>query len=235
MKRFITVLLISVSLLFGNIAHASTNYYISIAPYPYSSHILGEELVIYADTNAPAVILGLYSLRPNGSVNKFIHSSTLFPSELKNGYSIPTSTVSGAWQEGDYLLLLQYGSVRAEKIIRMTSSPVYDRNVIISEYSDNTLVNTASYRCRGIAEKNGVYELSLENGTLIKIYSWNNFNPASEGKTTLFVTTYQDGFMTSTKHYNGFLSKSLNHFTLETNDGGKLKLFVWNDNLNPVN
>lgn len=235
MKKIIAVLLITLSLLFGNIAHANAEYYISITPYPYSSHVLGEDLVIYADTNAPAVVLGLYSLTSSGLVDKFIYSSTLFRSELKNGYSIPTSQQSDRWIEGDYLLILQYGSVRSEEIIHMRTEPIYDRNAIISEYSDDTLIQSSIYRCRGIARKDNVYEIALEDNTLIKIYSWNNFSPTANGETTVFVATYQDGYMTKAQHYSGFLHTSLNYFVLNSDDGNTLKLFVWNNNLTPIN
>lgn len=235
MKKFIAVLLISISFMSCTVAHAAESYYINVDPYPYSSHILGEDLVVYGDTNATAVVLGLYSLRDNGSVAAFLYSSTVFRSELKNGYSIPTSRAGGSWKEGDYLLVLQYGPTKSESIIHMSYEPVYDRNVIICEYSDNTLINSVSYRCRGIAKRNGIYEIALQDGSSIKIFFWNNFVPTENGEATVFISANQDGYMTSAKHYRGFLSSDGNRFTMKLENGGELKLFLWNDSLNPVN
>ena len=92
MKKFIS-LLILICIIASSVPAFAAENYVTLTPYPYSSHVLGEDLVIYGDTNLSNITLGLfYPEEGYKGWAKFIQ--TITAKALRNGYVIPTETVS---------------------------------------------------------------------------------------------------------------------------------------------
>lgn len=234
MKKFISIIILILFILSALPASAEEGY-VRFTPYPYSSHILGEDLVIYGDTNLGQVILGLYYPQDQGYLGRAKYIITITAKELRNGYAIPTETYSRLWPEGLWKVVLQNGDARVEVQIPMTSSAVYNRSIRVAEYEDNILTNLTSYASRGMLFKNNIIEFALEDETTVRIFSWNNFAPTDSGETRLFVAFYKDGYLTNVKTYTGTLSDFGRHVTLNISENKRLELFYWNDNLIPIN
>lgn len=231
MKKIISLILILV--LCTPLSALAAEKYISITPYPLSSHILGEDLVIYAETNLSLVVIGLYYPVTGGYNLKF--HDVVYASDLKKGYTIPTSDEIGKKNpEGKWKLLIQYGNVSDEINIPMTSEPVYNRYVRIAEYSDNTLTHIRTYTCRGIEYSDKTISFSTEDGKEIRIFSWDNLSPTDSGETQLFIATYEDDYMTDIRTYRGELCCYGNHTTLNSSASERLEIYYWHDNLIPV-
>ena len=232
MKKLISIVLIFI--LCQSVCVMANDSNISLDPYPYSSHVLGEDLVIYGDTDFDQVTLGFYYPKDQGYMGYAKYIITITADELKNGYVIPTETYSRLWPEGDWTVVVQNGSARDEITISMAIDASYDRHVRICEYSDNALSFVETYSCRGIVIKDNVLSFSLEDGTEYRIFSWNNFAPANSGKTKLFIATYKDGYMTDIKTYTGTLTDFGNHITLTVSDTKRVEILYCEDNLTPV-
>lgn len=207
--------------------------YITLEEYPYSTHVLGEDLIIYGSTNINAYLsLGLYIPVTGGYTPLYYDSIT--PKQLKNGYTIPTPIESGKHPQGEWLLVVQFGTVRDELYINMTAEPLYDRYVHMAEYSDNTLVNVETYKSRGIRFRDNIISFTTEMGEEIRIFSWNNLSPVSEGNSRIFVAHYKDGYITKVNTYEGTLRCYNGSVCLENENGSYFKLLYWTENLTPV-
>lgn len=234
MKKFICVILILI--LCQPVFALAEESYIKLKPYPYSSHVLGDDLVIYGDTNMSSVVLGLhYPDDEQGYKGYAKFVITISANELKRGYVIGTETYSRLWPEGVWKLVVQYDNARDEINIPMAKEASYDRNVILAEYSGNTLSNLKSYSCRGVVCRNNTFEFVTEDNTVIKVFSWNNFKPTVSGETSVFIASYKDGYMIDAKVYTGVLSQFDTYFTLDMPQERQLKFFYWDNNMSPIN
>lgn len=232
MKKIISLLLILI-LAFPVTISASEGY-ISLSPYPFSTHTLGEDLVIYGSTNLSHITIGLYYPDIPGYNGKYNYVMTISAKELREGHIIPTETVSRFWPEGSWKIVAQNGNVRDEMFVPMTSTPLYDRNIRIAEYADNTLTEVKTYTSRGIERKNGILKISLEDGEEIRIFSWNNLSPTESGDTQLFIATFKEGYMTNIKARTGNLTCYGNHTVLNISETERIEVFTWDDNLIPI-
>lgn len=234
MKKLISIILILI--ICQPVCALAEDSYISLDPYPYSSHTLGEDLIIYGDTDFSTVVLGLYY--PNdeqGYMGYAKYVITISGDELRSGYVIPTETYSRLWPEGVWKIVVQNGeNARDEISIPMTKEAIYNRNVMVAEYSDNMLTTVTSYRCRGVICRNNTFEFITEDNTVIKVFSWNNFTPTDSGETSIFIAFYKDGYMLAAKVYTGVLSRFDTYFTLDIPQNKQLKFFYWDDNMNPI-
>lgn len=233
MKKFISIIILILLVSLSIPATAGSDY-VSLTPYPYSSHILGEDLIIYGDTDFDSVTLGLY-YPDEGYLGLSKYIMVISAAELKNGYVIPTETTSRLWPEGVWKVVVQNGSARDEIKITMSSDPVYNRSIRVAEYENNILTNLTSYICRGMQFNNNVISFTLEDATEVRIFSWNNFAPTDNGEARLFVAFYKDGYMTDIKTYSGELSDYGKHITLNISENKRIELLYWNDNLTPIN
>ena len=231
-KRTIAFILILFTL--SQLPIYAANSYITIDPYHYSTHILGEDLVIYGDTDFSNVTLGLFYPKDQGynGLSKYIQ--TISRDELKNGYSIPTGTFSRLWPCGNWKVKVQYGDIYDEIFINMQEEAAFDRKLRVVEYENSALKEIKAYPIRGMVFKNNVLSFSLEDGSLIKIYAWNNLSPVAYGDGKVFVATYKDGYLTNTKTYEGTISYFGHHISLKLSENKTIKLFYWDDNLKPI-
>lgn len=234
MKKFIAFLLILI-MCFPSVSICAEEDYIKLEPYPYSSHVLGEDLIIYGDTSFKTVSLGLYY--PDDEQNyrgkpKLI--IPIFDYELRSGYKIETDTLSALWPRGEWKIRIQYGDYKDEITVNMTTEPMYDRYIRIAEYSDNTLTSLVTHTVRGMRLHNNMLEFTTEDGNEIRIFSWDNFAPTDSGSTRLFIATYKDGYMQSAKTYEGVLTDYENHISLDISPRERLELFYWSDSFAPI-
>ncbi len=232
MKKFISLLLIFI--LTFPVSISAKESYITLSPYPFSSHTLGEDLVIYGDTSFSQVVLGFYYPDDPGYKGYAKYIITISAKEFREGYTIQTETVSRFWPEGVWKIIIQNGEVRDEMLINMTSEPQFDRHIRFAEYTDNTLCNLQTYLCRGVEYRNNIITIPLENGDEIRIYSWKNFAPTDSGETQLFIATYKDGYMTDIKFREGRLTDYGNHIALDISETERFEIFYWDDNLVPI-
>lgn len=233
MKKLISFILIFI--MCQPVFTLAKDSYITLDPYPYSSHVLGEDLVIYGDTDFSTVVLGFYypdDEQGYKGYSKYV--ITISGDELRHGFVIPTETYSRLWPEGVWKVVVQNGSIRDEIGIPMTKEASYNRNVMIAEYSDSALVSVASYRCRGVKTQNNIFEFATEDNTVIKVFSWNNFAPTASGETGIYIAFYKDGYMLDAKVYTGVLSEFDTYFTLDIPQDKQLKFFYWDDNMSPI-
>lgn len=233
MKRFVSLILIFI--LCQPVCIFADSSYIKLNPYPYSSHVLGEDLIIYGDTNIPHVILGLYYPDDEQGYRGYAkYILTISCDDLKNGYVIPTDTHPGLWPEGEWKIVVHNGDAHDEITILMSKEPSYNRHLRICEYTDNTLTSVDTYSCRGVQYKDSVITVPLSDGSEMRIFSWNNLSPANSGVTTLFVTTFKDGYMTDIKTLSGELIDYGNHTTLIISPTKRFEIFCWTNNLTPA-
>jgi hypothetical protein len=172
--------------------------YVKLDPFPYSTHVLGEDLVIYGDTDFSSVTLGLFYPKDQGYMGYAKFVITISGDELRKGYVIPTETYSRLWPEGNWSVVVQNGTARDEITIPMAEEAYYNRYLRVCEYSDNTLTEVNTFACRGVIVRNNTMSISLEDGTHIRIYSWDNLSPTDSGEARLFVATYKDGYISVT-------------------------------------
>lgn len=233
MKKFIALFIVLI-LSFPTVVSAGESY-ISIDPYPFSSHVLGESLVVRGNTNFAFVTLGFYYPDIPGYSGQAKFIMTLTAEEFRNGYTIYTDPPARLWPEGNWKVAVQNGSVREEIFIPMTAEPLYNRYVRIAQYSSDTLINVETYICRGIEKRENILKITLEDETEIRIFSWNNFKPTTDGEAQLFIATYKDGYMTNAKMRSGTLTEHGNHTELNINEGSdRVEIFCWEDNLIPI-
>ncbi len=232
MKKFL-VILISVLICFPTLAFAKEDY-ISLLDYPYSTHVLGEDLVIYGETNIANVSLGLYY--PNDDQGYMGYAKliiALTADELKKGYVIKTDTFSRLWPEGEWTVRVQSGDVYDTITIPMRKEADFNRKVKIAAYNLGAMESISTYKSRGGYIKDNVVTFLLENNVTMKIFSWNNFTPVSEGESRVFVAFYKDGYLTKAQSFFGTLSRYSDHISIE-NGENKLKIFCWDENLTPT-
>lgn len=229
MKKLISIF-ITISILSFSVPSLAEDLYISLEPLPYSAHLLGETITIYGSTNISNVSVALIS--PDGDLKDVF---VLSASRLKHGYSIPTDTAANGWAEGEWTIRAQAMGIVAELKINMTSAPDYDRTVRVAHYVDSTLQSLTSYQCRAIEIKDNIISFTLPDENIVKIYSWNNFQPVQSGESRVFITLNSaDGYVTDVRTYQGTLSALSNHFTLKISENEYLKFFYWKDILTPV-
>ncbi len=233
MKKFISVLIL-ICFLTAHVTAFAEDDYITLVPYPYSTHVLGEDLVIYGDTNLSSLTLGFFYPEDQGYMGYAKFIMTISAKELKEGYVIKTDTFSRLWPEGKWTVRVQNGDAKDEMKITMTTDPVFDREVKLAEYEDNALINLTSIKVRGIIVKDNIVEFTKEDNTVVKIFSWNNLSPTDNGESKIYVTHFNDGYLTEVKTYDGTLTSYGNHISLDMDKGNSFKLFYWNDNLNPI-
>ena len=232
MKKILSLLIILV-LAFPVGAYASEDF-IALDPYPYSSHVLGDDLIVRGDTNQPYVTIGFYYPYENGynGIAKLI--VTVTAKEFRQGYTIKTDYLSRLWPEGLWRIKAQYGNISAEEMIPFTKDPLFDRQLRIAEYKDNTLTAVTSYLCRGIQKKDNTLIIPLSDGSLLRVFSWNNFAPADSGMVNLFMATYTDGYVTNIKAFSGELVDYGNHTSLIISPTDRVEFFYWDGNLKPI-
>lgn len=235
MKKLISIFLIAISIICQNVCVMAKDSYVSLDPFPYSTHVLGEDLVIYGDTDFSQVTLGLFYPKDQGYMGYAKFVITISADELREGYVIPTETYSRLWPKGDWSVVVQNGTARDEITIPMAEEACYNRYLRVCEYTDNTLTEVNTFACRGVVIKNSSMSISLEDGTLIRIYSWDNFSPTDSGNSRLFVAWYKDGYMLKAKTYSGNLNNFSNHITLTASENERVEILYWEDNLIPVN
>ncbi len=235
MKKLISIILILMLIPSGGICLKAQEGYVSLDPFPYSTHVLGEDLVIYGDTDFASVTLGLFYPKDQGYMGYAKYIITITARELKEGYVIPTETYSRLWPKGDWSVVVQNGTARAEITIPMAEEACYNRYVRVCEYSDNTLTAVNTFACRGVVIKNNTMSFSLSDGTTIRIYSWDNLSPTDSGEARLFVAFYKDGYMIKAKIYSGNLDSFSNHVTLTASESERVEILYWEDGLIPVN
>jgi hypothetical protein len=131
-------------------------------------------------------------------------------------------------------VVVQNGTARDEITIPMAEEAYYNRYLRVCEYSDNTLTEVNTFACRGVIVRNNTMSISLEDGTCIRIYSWDNLSPTDSGEARLFVATYKDGYMLKAKTYSGNLDSFSNHITLTASENERVEILYWEDNLIPV-
>lgn len=233
MKKF-SALILSFVMLALVVPVGAANSYITIHPYPYSTHVLGEDLVIYGDTDFGNVTLGLFYPRDQGynGMSKFV--MTISANELRQGYVIHTGAYSRLWPTGDWRIKVQNGNVSDEIYITMSEEPVYDQVLKVVEYEDSALTSITSYATRGVLFKDNVLSFTLEDETAVKIYSWNNLKPTDQGEGKIYIASYNDGYLTSLKSYEGTLSSFGYHISLKIDENKAVKLLYWDENLTPV-
>lgn len=233
MKKVLLFILL-ILIMFPAISSAEESF-TALDPYPYSSHILGEDLVIYGDTSFSKVVLGLfYPDDEQGYLGMAKFIITISADELREGYVIPTDTFSRLWPEGEWTVRIQNDMYFDEIKIPMTKEAKFDRIIKLATYEDDALVTLTSYQTRGVILKNNVFSFVTEDGTTVRIFSWNNFSPTNEGESRIFVSFSKDGYMTDIKTYHGFLSSYSDHICIIGENGDSFKLFYWNDNLQPI-
>lgn len=234
MKKVICFILLF-SIIVSAFPVKAANSYMHIEPYPYSNHVLGEDLVIYVDTDFKGYItLGLYypyESSRNG-ISKYLLAVTA--KELRAGYVIKTDFKSDSWPEGKWRIKIQNGNVYDEIYINMSETAQYDQVLKVAEYEYSTLTSLTSYFTRGVQFKNNVLSFALEDGTEVKIFSWDNFAPTSKGNSRIYIAFYNDGYLTKMQTYEGELLSYGNHISLKIGDTKTVKLFYWSENLSPV-
>lgn len=208
--------------------------YITIDPYPYSTHVLGEDIIVKGNTNLQFVTLGLYYPEDQGYKGYIKFALTLTRDEFKRGYTLKTEPLSRPWPEGVWTIVVQSGDYRDELKLNMTASPVFDRNVKIATYENNTLTNLQSYNTRGILVHDNITSFTTEDNITVKIFSWNNFSPTTDGESTIFVTLWDESYLIDIKTYHGIIKDYGNHLCLDMGNGDFVKLFYWHDNLTPI-
>ncbi|MBR5535843.1 MAG: hypothetical protein IKU60_04260 [Clostridia bacterium] len=232
MKKLIFLILIF-TLIFP-VSISAKEDYITLSPFLYSSHHLGEDLVIYGDTSLPTATLGFYYPEDQGykGYAKFIIN--ISAKELREGYVIPTEEYSRLWPEGVWTVAVQNGAYRDEiKIPMSKDAPLYNRQVRLAHYRDNTLTSLTTYTTQGIQISSNTISFTLEDSTLVKIYAWDNLSPTNDGDAQLFAAVYKDGYMTEAKTYSGTLSSYGKHISLEISETERFELLFWNDSLIP--
>lgn len=231
MKKFICFVIL-ILLTFPHKSFAQ-NSYITLEPYPYANHVLGEDLTVYGDTDFSYVSLGLYYPKDQGYQGKVKYIITLTADELRSGYVIPTGTYSNLWPEGEWRVKVQYDDFYAEQYIAMGKTASFDQRLYVSEYDNSTLTALSSYKTRGVQLKNNILSLSLEDNSEVKIFSWSNLSPVCDGESRIFIARYKDGFLTDIKTYQGTISHYGYSISLKIDNFKTVKLFCWRDNLTP--
>lgn len=232
MKKLISSLLSIIIILSSSVAFADSSY-INITPLPYSSHVLGEDLIIKGETDFSHVTIGLFYPEDQGYNGMAKYVLTIPSKELSDGFIIQTETYSRLWPRGIWTVKVQNGNVSSSVKINMVSEALYDRTVKLATYENNTLTNIESYAVRGISIRDNIIEFITNDGKLIKIYSWNNLAPVTEGESQIFVATYENDYLINIKAYSGTLS-SYDSFVSLNSENKTFKLFYWNDNLTPI-
>ncbi len=232
MKKLISFIII-ISIIALAVPTGAANSYIKLDPYPYSTHVLGEDLVIYGDTDFGNVTLGLFYPYENGYNGMSKYIITLSAEEFRAGHVIKTDVKSRLWPEGKWRVKVQSGDVYDEIYITMSETAQYNQILKVAEYEDSTLTSLTSYFTRGVQFKNNVLSFALEDGTVVKIFSWDNFAPTDNGKSRIYIAFYNDGYLTKTRTYEGELLSYGNHISLKIGDTKTVKLFYWNENLSP--
>ena len=234
MKKFISLFLIF-SVVFLAVPVGAANSYIKLEPFPYSTHLPGEDIVVYGDTDCSFVTLGLFTPKDSGYKGRIRFSITIRGKDLKEGYVINTDPDILAWPAGDWTLRVQYGSVFDEITITTSEAPQYDRVLRVAEYDNSSLSSVSSYCTRGVVFKDNIISFTLEDNTEVKIYSWDNLAPADSGETTIYVAKYNEDCLTEIKSYKGTLNEFGKSVSLEIDENKTLKLLYWDDSLQPVN
>ncbi|MBQ8003075.1 MAG: hypothetical protein IJ297_06500 [Clostridia bacterium] len=235
MKKLICFLIIFSMAITTNVF--ARDSYIILSPYPFSTHVLGEDLVIYGNTDFSQVTLGLFY--PNDEQGYFGYAkyiATITAQELRQGHVIKTDTTSRLWPKGNWTVAVQYGDVRDEIIIPMSDNANYNRCVRVAQYEDLALVSLDTYKCRGVIIRNGVFGFTTDEGKNIRIFSWDNFSPSTKGDARIFIASYTDeGIVENVQTFYGTVSLDGLHFTLNISDTERVEIFVWEDGITPVN
>ncbi|MGM9552417.1 MAG: hypothetical protein ACI3XA_09215 [Clostridia bacterium] len=232
MKRFILFIIIAL-IITASIPVGASNSFMALTPYPYSTHVLGEDLIIYGNTDFGSVVLSLFYPEDGGYMGMAVYTLTLTASELRQGHVIKTEPKSLRWPEGKWKVRIQNGTIYDELYINMTEFPVFDQSVRVCEYENSTLTSLATYNTRGVQFKDNIISFVLEDGTEVKIYYWDNFKPVDTGTGRIYIAFYHDGYLTDIKTYPGELSTYGYHVSLNISDNRAVKIFYWNENLNP--
>lgn len=197
-------------------------------PFPYSSYILGEDIVVKGETDFDFVTLGFYYPEEDGYYGyaKFILS--ISASELRNGYVIPTDTLSRQWPEGKWRILVQNGSVQDNTYVTLLENPVYDRYLRIAEYDGDILTKVTTYPTRGAVFSESVISFALDDDITLRLFFWNDaLSPENSGNGSIYAAFYKDGMLLSSTKYAAELSQSF-PITM-TKDGKTVKLLYWNN------
>lgn len=235
MKKLVSVIVL-LSLLFAYSPIFAADSFIELDPYPYSTHVLGEDLVICGDTDFGQVTLGLFYPDDEQGYHGYAkYIMTIDAEDLKNGYVIPTETKSRLWPTGLWKVVVQNGSCRDEIFINMQTEAEFDLFVRIAEYENSSLTKLTTYPCRGVVSKNGILSFTTMDGTTVKIFTWNNFAPTVSGEARIFIATYTDGYLTDTRTFQGTLSRNGYHLTLNISENKSVGIFIWSEQLNPLN
>ncbi len=231
MKKFLLFLIVFI-LAFPQTTFAAESY-IEVDPLAYSSYCRGEDFTIKGDTNLASFTLGLYPPKVEGfySIAKYI--MTCFSDELSEGITIPIGTNTIEWPEGVWQVILQNGSVRTVVDIPIYNEPVYDRKIMVCEYSDNTLMDISTYFCRG-AFFGETIAFETKEGFCYEIFTWDNLSPTDAGDATVYVAEFKDDILTTIKAYSGTLDPSSEMIVLNISPTECIKIFYWNDLLNPI-
>lgn len=234
MKKLLSILLV-ILILSPSVPAFAADSFITLEPYPYSTHILGENLVIYGDTDFGNITLGFYYPEDQGYFGYAKYIMTISAQELRSGYVIRTEEYSRLWPEGVWTVKVQNGDVSDTLKINMSKEAEYNRYVKLATYEDDALTSLTTYPCRGTRMHDNVLSFTLSDNTTVKIFSWDNLTPAESGESRIYIAFFDpEGYMTDIKTYQGTLSQFGNHFTLNISPTKKVKLFYWTDNLIPL-
>ncbi len=235
MKKLVSVIVV-LSIFLACFPAFAKESFITLDPYPYSTHVLGEDLVICGDTDFASVTVGLYYPDDEQGYKGYAkYIMTISGEELKNGYVIPTETKSRLWPCGVWSVVVQNGSVRDEIRINMQTEAVFNRFFRVAEYDNSALIKLTTYPCRGVISKNNTLSFTTEEGKTVKIFAWNNLAPTSCGEARIFIATYEEGYLINTQTFQGVLSKDGCHLTLNISESKRVEIFLWNEQLNPAN
>lgn len=225
LKKAICLFLGAVIILSSFPAHAE-NSYIHIMPFPYSSYVLGEDIVVKGETDFDSVILGFYYPDENGYGGLAKLIINIFDYELREGYVIHTDTLSRLWPEGRWHITVQNGSVREDVYINLLEKPVYDKYLRIAEYDGDMLTAVKTYPARGAFFSDGCISFALENGMTLKLFFWNDsLSPSKGEKGKVYSALYRDGSLLTLSIYTADLSQS---FPIKAvKDGKTVKFFYW--------
>lgn len=234
MKKTVLFILIIISLLsFSLCTHAAGNY-ISIERYPFSSHVLGEDLIICGETDFSHVSVALYYPDDRGYGGELKFAIILTKNEFKDGYAIKTEPSNRLWPEGLWTLKVQNGQIYDEITVKMTSQPDFSQKIFVAEYTYNTLTSLSSYSTRGVLKNNNVVCFKAEDGTEIKVFSWDCLKPADCGDCRIYIAFYNFGMLTDIKSYQGSLADGSNCILLNMPGGKSIKIFCWDDDMSPL-
>lgn len=234
MKKTVLFILIVISLLSFSLCTHAAGSFIRIEQYPFTSHLLGEDIIICGETDFSHVSVALYYPDDRVYKGELKFGIILTKNEFKDGYAIKTESSTPLWPEGLWTLRVQNGQIYDEITVNMTSQPDFSRKILVAEYTDSTLTSLSSYNTRGVSKNNNVIFFKSEDGKEVKVFSWDRLRPTDCGESRIYIAFYKYGCLTDIKSYQGSLAEFSNCILLNMPSGKTIKIFYWGSNISPL-